>query len=210
MGSPPDPVGHPSLETTLVAPVYGLEPDPAIEEYVKGFESVGRDVTALLNGLTDAQVNWRPSDGRWSIAECIAHLSASGRIYLDPLDRAIQRGFDRAMFGGRDFHPSWFGRLLIAQMEPPPRRRMRASRKIVPQPVETGARLASEFDAMHRALIERIRKAASLDLSRVMVRSPLMRLLRMPLGTCFAFLLAHERRHLWQARQVRQELRFPG
>jgi hypothetical protein len=210
MASASDPVGHPSLETTLVSPVYGLEPDPALDAYVRAFESIGRDVASLLDGLTDAQVNWRPADGRWSIAECVAHLSASGRIYLDPLDRAIQRGFDRAIFGGRDFHPSWFGRLLIASMEPPPKRRMRASKKIVPQRVESGARLAAEFDAMHRALIDRVRKATSLDLSRVKVRSPIMPLLRMPLGTCFAFLLAHERRHLWQARQVRQELRFPG
>ena len=205
-----DPIGHPSLETTLVAPVYGLEPDPAIEKYVAGFETVGRDAAALLDGLTDPQVNWRPSEGRWSIAECIAHLTASGRIYLPPLDRAIERGIERAMFGGRDFHPNWFGRLLIASMEPPPRRRMRAAKQIVPHHVEGRGRLAAEFDAMHQALIERIRKATSLDLSRVKLRSPIMPLLRMPLGTCFAFLLAHERRHLWQARQVRQELRFPG
>lgn len=210
MGSASDPVGHPSLETTLVAPVYGLEPDPAIGEYVGGFEAVGRDAAGLLDGLSDAQVNWRPSDGRWSIAECVAHLTASGRIYLAPLDRAIERGVERAMFGGRDFHPNWFGRLLIASMEPPPRRRMRAPKQIVPRPVESRARLAAEFDAMHLALIERIRRATSLDLARVKLRSPIMPLLRMPLGTCFAFLLAHERRHLWQARQVRQELGFPG
>jgi hypothetical protein len=189
--------------------VYGLEPDPALEKYVRGFDAVGRDVAALVDGLTDAQLNWRPSEGRWSIAECVAHLTASGNLYLFPLDRVIQRGFDRAMFGGREFHPGWFGRLLIAQMEPPPRRRMRASKKILPQRVESGTRLVAEFDAMHRGLIDRVRKATSLDLSRVKIRSPIVPLLRMPLGTCFAFLLAHERRHLWQARQVRQEVGFP-
>src|SRR5688500_694712 len=143
MGSPSDPIGHPSLETTVVAPVYGLEPDPAIDRYVGGFEAVGRDATELLDRLTDAQVNWRPSDGRWSIAECIAHLTESGRIYLPPLDRAIARGIERAVFGGRDFHPNWFGRLLIASMEPPPRRRMRAPKQIVPRHVESRARLAA-------------------------------------------------------------------
>ena len=205
-----DPVGHPSLETTLVAPVVGLEPDPAVAGFVTGFETVGQHVAALLAGLSDAQLNWRPSEGRWSIAECIAHLTATGNVYLTPLDRAIQRGSDRAMFGGRDFHPTRFVAWLIAQMEPPPKRRMRTFRKIVPRGVSVGAQLAADFEAMHAALIERIRKSAGLDLSRVKLRSPLVPLLRLSLGTSFGFLLAHERRHLWQARQVRQELRFPA
>jgi hypothetical protein len=204
-----DPIGHPSLETTVVSPVFGLEPDPALDEYVRGFEAVGRDAASLMAGLTDAQLNWRPSDGRWSIAECIAHLTAGGTIYLEPIGDAIERGIERAMYGGRDFHPTRWGRWLIGQMEPPPRRRMRAPRRIRPQRLETAARLAAEFEAMHRAMIDLIRRATGLDLSRVKLRSPLLPVIRMSLGTCFAFLLAHERRHLWQARQVRQELRFP-
>lgn len=205
-----DPVGHPSLETTIAAPVVGLEPDPALDEHVRAFEAIGRDVTALTRGLTDAQLNWRPSDGRWSIAECIAHLTATGNMYLAPLDRAIERGHAQAMFGGRDFQPTGIGRWLIAQMEPPPKRKMRAPKKIAPQRVETGRQLATEFDAMHRELIDRVRRSTSLDLSRVMLRSPIIPLIRLSLGTWLAFIVAHERRHLWQARQVRQELRFPG
>jgi hypothetical protein len=205
-----DPLGHPALETTIIAPVVGLEPDPALDEYVRGFEAVGRDIAALTRGLTDAQLNWRPSEGRWSIAECVAHLTATGNLYLDPLDRAIERGHARAMFGGREFQPNGIGRWLIAQMEPPPKRKTRAMKKITPQLVQSGKTLATEFEAMHRELIDRVRRSTSLDLSRVKLRSPLIPLIRLPLGTWLAFLVAHERRHLWQARQVRQELRFPG
>lgn len=210
MDSQGDPLGHPSLETTIVAPVVGIEADPALDEYVRGFETVGRDVTALMRGLTDAQLNWRPSDGRWSIAECIAHLTATGNVYFDPLDRAIERGQARAMFGGREFQPNGIGRWLIAQMEPPPKRKFPAMKRIVPHTVESGKELAAGFDTMHRGLIDRVRRATGLDLSRVKLRSPLVPLIRLPLGTWLAFLVAHERRHLWQARQVRQELRFPG
>jgi hypothetical protein len=210
MDSPGDPVGHPSLETTLVSPVVGLEADPILDEYVHGFEAVGRDVAALLDGLTDVQLHWRPSEGRWSIAECVAHLCTAGNLYLEPIDGAIQRGFERAMFGGRDFVPGRLDRWFIAEMEPPPRRRLKAPRKIQPQRVESGAQLSASFDALQRGLIERIRRATGLDLSRVKMKSPIVPLFRLSLGAWLGFLLAHERRHLWQARQVRQELRFPG
>ena len=210
MDNASDPVGHPSLETTLASPVFGLEPDPVLDEYVKGFEAVGRDLTELIRGLNDAQLNWRPSDGHWSIAECIAHITAAGNLYLEPIDAAIHRGFDRAMLGGRDFYPGRFDRWFIAQMEPPPRRKMKSPKKIAPQGVENGAQLAADLESMHLAMIDLVRKATGLDLNRVKLRSVIIPLFRLPLGTWFAFLLAHERRHLWQARQVRQELRFPG
>ncbi len=38
------------------------------------------------------------------------------------------------------------------------------------------------------------------DLKRAIVVSPVSRFVRMPLGGYLAFLLAHDRRHLWQAR----------
>ncbi len=50
---------------------------------------------------------------------------------------------------------------------------------------------------MHAA---RVRAAAGLDLKRAIVVSPVSRFVRMPLGGYLAFLLAHDRRHLWQAR----------
>jgi hypothetical protein len=35
-------------------------------------------------------------------------------------------------------------------------------------------------------------------------------MVRLPLGAYFHFILAHDRRHLWQARQVRNAAGFPA
>jgi len=65
-----------------------------------------------------------------------------------------------------------------------------------------------QFLRVRDQLAERVRQADGLDLKRARVTSPVTRLLRMPLGAYFAFILAHERRHLWQARQVRNARGF--
>jgi hypothetical protein len=59
-------------------------------------------------------------------------------------------------------------------------------------------------------LADRVRTADGLDLKRQRVISPVSRLLRLPLGAYFAFVIAHDRRHLWQARNVRAAPEFPG
>jgi hypothetical protein len=56
---------------------------------------------------------------------------------------------------------------------------------------------------------KRIHAANGLHLSRAKVASAFIKSLKLGLGPCFAFLAAHERRHLWQAWQVRRHEKFP-
>ncbi len=60
-----------------------------------------------------------------------------------------------------------------------------------------------EFMAVRDQLADRVRRSDGLDLKRVRVVSPVTRLLRLPLGAYLRFVIAHDRRHLWQAQQVR-------
>jgi hypothetical protein len=57
--------------------------------------------------------------------------------------------------------------------------------------------------------VDRLRQANGLDLARAKVRSPTYAWLRFSLGSGFALMLAHERRHLWQARNVVNHPLFP-
>jgi hypothetical protein len=58
------------------------------------------------------------------------------------------------------------------------------------------------FRAYQVQYIDRLRQASGLDLARARVSSPAARWLTMSLGSGFALMAAHERRHLWQARRV--------
>jgi hypothetical protein len=65
------------------------------------------------------------------------------------------------------------------------------------------------FSGWQDSLADRIRAADGLDLRRARQRSPILPVLKWSLGTMFALVLAHERRHIWQARQVRNSKAFP-
>ena len=65
------------------------------------------------------------------------------------------------------------------------------------------------FRAYQVRYVNRLRQANRLDLARARVSSPLARWLRFPLGSAFALMAAHERRHLGQARRVIQTAGFP-
>lgn len=65
------------------------------------------------------------------------------------------------------------------------------------------------FLALRSRLARRLGDAKGLDAGRVKVRSPFIPLLRVDLVSAFRVVAAHERRHLWQARRVKEEPGFP-
>jgi hypothetical protein len=99
--------------------------------------------------------------------------------------------------------------LFVASNEPPPRRRVRTFKPYRPAPQLTRDAVMGTFSDWQERLAERIRAADGVDLRRARRRSPILPLVRWSLGTMFAGVLAHERRHIWQARQVRNDRGFP-
>lgn len=173
------------------------------------FESTKQEAADLVASLSDAEVNWRPHPGRWSIGECLLHLATSTDAVLPALDLAIAQAQRRGWTACGPYRYGWFTRWNVRSMEPPPAFRMRTFRLFQPPAtaMRGGAVVRALADSRDR-LLERTRVAAGVDLRRAIVVSPVMRLFRLPLGGYLAFLAAHDRRHLWQARQVRQSSGF--
>jgi hypothetical protein len=169
------------------------------------------EARAVLDGLTPDQVNWRPAPDRWSIGECISHLNVSIRAVLPALDRAVETARERGFAGTGTGRYGWFANWMVRAQEPPVKRRVKTFP--VFQPVAArhdAARLLPEFRAVRGELRERLARAEEIYWGRAKVVSPASRFFRLPFGAYVAFLLAHDRRHLWQAREVRNHPGFPA
>ncbi len=173
-----------------------------LEDYLRQIAAVKTDAQDLVAGRSDAEFNRRPAPGRWSAAECLDHLN-NVRKMLPAIDRTIADATARGLRGEGPFRYGWFTRWMIRTFEPPPRWRFRTAKILEPshEPLARDAVLR-EFLSLRDELANRVRRADGLDLKRAIVISPVSRLVRMPLGGYFAFLLAHDRRHLWQAWQA--------
>ena len=169
------------------------------------FEATKREAATLVSGFSDAQLNWSPAPGKWSVGQCLMHLATATDAALPAIDRAI--GQAREQNWGRRADPvryGWFTRWMTRSMEPPPKRLMKSFRIFQPpvQPLRRDDVLRALGESRER-LLDRVRQAEEVDFKRAIVVSPVSRLIRIPLGGYFAFLAAHDRRHLYQAQQVK-------
>ncbi len=178
---------------------------PEIRDYLRQFEEATNNAEHVVAALTDEQLRWKPAPERWSIAECFSHLNVTADKYYPPIDKSMRLARERGLLGHGPFRHGFLINKFIRMMEPPPRRSFKAPRPFTPRSRAVEDEIPN-FLSHQEAIMRRVREATGLDLARVKIVSPVSRLLRMSLGQSFALLAAHERRHLWQAARVRDEL----
>ena len=76
-------------------------------------------------------------------------------------------------------------------------------------PPRKRADIEAAFRGYQVQFVDRLRQANGVDLAKARVRSPASMWIRITLGSAFALMAAHERRHLWQARQLMARPDFP-
>jgi len=178
--------------------------------YYRQIEEIKRDAEELVRDLSEAQFNWQPGPNRWSIAQCLEHLNVTSRLYWPVLAETIMRSRTSGLMSPGPFKHGWFGNFFVRTAEPPVRTRFKAPRRFRPPSDQPIARVWAQFVTFQDRLLELLREANGVDLARTKVPLPATNLIKLTLGQGFALVAAHERRHLWQARQVKDDPNFPN
>lgn len=164
---------------------------------------------AVGAGLSPLQFNWRSEPGRWSIAQCFGHLNLVDGRDLDPIAARIADARVRNLTGSGPFRYNFLARYFVSSMEPPVKRKFKAPKDYVPPPDLDIDATMNEFRRVQNTLADLMRQADGLDLARVKIPFLSIRWIKMQLGARLNLLTAHDRRHLWQAEQVRARPDLP-
>jgi hypothetical protein len=184
-----------------------------LERIAAEFNDAAARAHRLAESVSDAAWLAPPPKGGWSIGECVAHLTLTNERYIPILAESA----DAAPFHGEDddapvkpMKRDLTGWLLTKMMEPPVRFRMRTAPAFIPGGSEPRARGLAAFDASQSALLHQVEALDGMDLTTLRVISPFNASLRYSVWSALHILAAHQRRHLWQAEQLRDKLRKQG
>ncbi len=181
-----------------------------LEDYRQQIEAINEDARDLLAGLSEAQVNWRPTAAHWSIAECLDHLTVTNRELMERTEAAMNDARARGLTGRGPFRYGIIGNMIVRSMEPPAKMKFKAPTIFKPRPDQSLEAVARDFFAMQDELLRLIVGANGINLARVKVTSPVTKLIKLSLGQTFGLIATHNRRHLWQAREVKNNETFPA
>jgi DinB superfamily len=181
---------------------------PDIRDLDDQLDATERDANALIDGLTEKQGAWRVRPDAWSVAECLDHLAVADRVYIEAMREPARRARQHGKLRRRAAVPGLLGGWFVQSLEPPPKRssKLKAPRKIRPRTAPPLADAFASFIKAHRDARAFLRENADLDLASVRFPNPFVPGIRFSLATGLHVITAHERRHLWQARRVREQL----
>src|SRR5688572_1466164 len=171
-------------------------------------DAVDDDARNLIDGLTAEQGVWRPAPGSWSIAHCLDHLATAHRVYLRAMEPAAAAALARGSRRSRPAVPGIIGGWFVRSLDAPvkPRFKMKAPTKIVPRESPSLVDAATQFFASQEQVRAFLRQYAEIDLAGVHFPNPFIPGVRFSLATGLHVIAAHDRRHVWQAWNVRKAL----
>lgn len=159
--------------------------------------SLNLAITTLQN--TDAHTLLRPSaTGGWSIAQCLDHLNSYGNFYLPQINKALNRNPSKNFHAA--FKSSWLGNYFTQMMLPGSGKKYKAFKKHIPEKNLDAYAVVAEFIHQQELLAAYLKTARHKNLNtRIPISiSPFIKL---KLGDVFQFIIAHNERHLEQARK---------
>lgn len=176
------------------------------EQLARDLDDIRRRAKELVAGLAPEQLTRRPEPGKWSIAECLAHLNITAATVQRLMAAGIASGQRDKISGQPPFPVGPKGRLLIWLAEPPPKIRIRAPKSVAP-PLEIPdcSQVFADFMRVQDEWGRLMKDAEGIDLGRIRVGqrfSPF----RCRLSASFPWMMAHQRRHLLQAENVKKQL----
>jgi hypothetical protein len=177
-----------------------------LQVLVDALDAADRDARKLAEGLDEAGGGWRAAPGAWSIAECLDHLATSNRVYLVPMVTAAERARAAGRVRRGPARPGVIGGIFAWSMEPPARVKVRNPRVSTPRTSPPLADSLAAFLESQNKVRAFIQASADLDLTGIRFVNPFVRRIRFSLATGLHVIAAHDRRHLWQAWNVRAAL----
>jgi len=173
-----------------------------IEALIVEAERQTEEILQLAASLEPDAFLWRPTPDKWSVGEHIEHISLTNRPYLAAIDESVRAAREAGLTGAGPFRGGPIGRWFTRLLEPPPRRRMPTTSSLKPPPDLNRDQVLGELQSVQEATVASLRTADGVDLRRANIRSPFMKLLKLPVIQAFEVMFAHTRRHVWLMREV--------
>ncbi len=187
-----------------------LQSTNLLETIIAGAEENSEAARELVSGLSNAQLNWKPAPEKWSIAQCLDHLAVTSRGFDGYFSDALVRGRKKwPVSKGPVYRPSFMGGWLIKLVHPETGRNLTAPKIFRPAESSNIDEPLEKFLRQQERFIEFVRETNGVDYNKTKLRSPVTPLMRYSLADAFVVTVVHGRRHLAQARRVRETSGFP-
>lgn len=176
------------------------------EELIDQLEADVKQIIAAAEHLKTAdpvKLSYVSEKGKWSVAQVIEHLNAYCRHYLPLIERSmVYISKDTNAWFVSGFLGNYFTKMMMPKNVFEVKNRMKTSKNFIPEKGVHIETVFNEFIQHQNKLIQLLEVARRRNLNTIHIPVVLSKFIRFRLGDMFRFLVAHEQRHIMQARNA--------
>ena len=176
-----------------------------LDEMKQGFEQAIAQVKSQVSSVDKALLNQPEAPGKWSMLQCIEHMSLASQLYNENIGKKLNNGNlhpARATYSGH-----WKGRMFAKMNAPKPGgeipMKLKTFKFMEPPTSLDADKVTRQFYQVHETMIELIDQSRSINIDRAKVATALGSMVKLRIGEAYRFLLAHTQRHLVQLERIK-------
>jgi len=176
------------------------------EDLINNLQNDVKQLVAAAEHLKTAdpvKLSYRAQEGKWSVAQILEHLNAYSRYYLPAIEKAIapvskdlNSWFVPGLWG------NYFTKMMMPSNVYEIKNKMKAMKAYTPEKSVNVETVFAEFFQHQAKLLQLLEVSRRRNLNTIHIPISISRFIRFKLGDTFRFLIAHEQRHMIQARNT--------
>ena len=171
--------------------------------------AIADDAQKSFGHLSPTQLNWKPSPNQWSVAQCLDHLIVINSAAFPVVEQIVRDGYKPTLQQRLPILPRFFAWMVLKAVSPEGKSKYKAARHVEPSSSTIAADIVNRFKAHQQELIRHMKMAEKLDLSKIIITSPVASFATYSALDAYKIAVTHERRHLLQAKRVMEMPGFP-
>lgn len=189
-----------------------IESNILLDQLSTEIQEIIDEANLRFNDLRINQLVWKPDDNVWGINEVLEHVNLFGRYYLVEIQNKLEQANSSEKVNDPLFRSGFWGNLITKSMGLDKNQNVKIKMKTgkgydpsIDQIMNN--EVFKEFINQHGQLLNLLDSSRTINLKKIKISIPFFKILKLRLGDCFAFMVAHNKRHLVQAKRV---IEFPG
>jgi len=182
--------------------------DERITDIASQMSDIATDVSSSFGALTNEQLNWKPSEKSWSIAQCLDHIIKTNHEFDAEFEKIASGTRKNSFWENYSPFSGWGGNFLIGVIKNDAKKAKAPTQRIVPpSDIDAGIvnKLVDEIGEVNR----KVGACAAADRQKTVVTSPFLKVFTYKLDDALTVLVEHSKRHVRQAKRVVAADGFP-
>ncbi len=153
--------------------------------------------------LSPQALNWKPQADKWSVGQCIDHVMVTNLTYFPIIKQAANKTYQHTFWQKMPFLPSLMGSMLFKTLAPAQaKNKVKTFQIFEPTSSQIAADILHQYQIHKKELYDLFEKTDGLAHEKIIISSPVNKYIIYSLKIAMDIIVAHEKRHFWQAKNV--------